>query len=210
MKNKKGNVAVIAIIIVIVAITAGAIGYLFAMTRTQAPVQQTATTQPTTPVAQTQPVVQSTTPTTQPAAQNTSVDETLNWQTYTNSKMGYTLKYPLEYVPNPPVDQYGAENVSFINKDGATFNVTVDYDLNGGIGLATDPTPDKDSIISGPSDIKISGVVAKEYKIKNSDNTTADYVFVSSNNKMYIVDNKGYNSNDVIFNKIISSFKFTK
>src|SRR3989339_65020 len=27
----------------------------------------------------------------------TTVDETANWQTYTNSKFGYTIKYPTEF-----------------------------------------------------------------------------------------------------------------
>lgn len=45
MKNKKGNVAIIAIIIAIVAINAGVIGWLLA-SRNQVPVQQMAATQP--------------------------------------------------------------------------------------------------------------------------------------------------------------------
>jgi hypothetical protein len=45
MKNKKGNVAVIALIIVIVAITAGAIGWIFAK-KAQEPSQKAVVTQP--------------------------------------------------------------------------------------------------------------------------------------------------------------------
>ena len=68
MKNKKGNVAVITIIVVIVAITAGVVGWLLAK-NSQAPapqsiaVQQPATTTPVT--QQTQPAVQQTAPTSQ-------------------------------------------------------------------------------------------------------------------------------------------------
>ena len=47
MKNKRGNVVVIVIIIVIVAITASVVTWLVA-TKTQAPIQQVAVTQPTT------------------------------------------------------------------------------------------------------------------------------------------------------------------
>ncbi len=64
MKNKQGNVAVIALIVVIVAITASVITWLIA-TRTQAPAPQVAVSQPTAPVAQMQPVAKPTTPTTQ-------------------------------------------------------------------------------------------------------------------------------------------------
>lgn len=61
MKNKKGNVAIIAIIIMIVAITAGVVGYLFAK-KTQAPVAAPVVTQPVsiTQVPVTQPAVQPT------------------------------------------------------------------------------------------------------------------------------------------------------
>ena len=63
MKNKKGNVAVIALIIVIVAITIGVITWLVA-TKSQAPAQQAVVIQPA-PVAKTQPVAQPTAPATQ-------------------------------------------------------------------------------------------------------------------------------------------------
>ncbi|MDD5464630.1 MAG: hypothetical protein PHP62_05775 [Candidatus Moranbacteria bacterium] len=52
MKNKKGNAAVIAIIIVIVAITAGIVGWMFAK-KSQAPDQQKVATQPTSITKQT-------------------------------------------------------------------------------------------------------------------------------------------------------------
>ena len=65
MKNKKGNVMVIAIIIVIVAITAGVLGWLFAA-KSQAPSAQTIS-QSTTPQTPTQPAVQVAEPATQSA-----------------------------------------------------------------------------------------------------------------------------------------------
>lgn len=54
MKNKKGNVAVITVIVVIVAITAGVVGWMFAK-KSQAPAPQINAIQPT---AQTTPVAQ--------------------------------------------------------------------------------------------------------------------------------------------------------
>lgn len=79
-KTQKGNVAVIAVIIMIVAITAGVVGYLFAK-KVQTPTEKAVATQPS---AQTQQVQQPT----QPA------DETANWQTYSNAKYGFEFKYP--------------------------------------------------------------------------------------------------------------------
>jgi len=65
MQNKKGNTAVIAIILMIVVITVGVSGWMFAK-KSQAPVPKVTLPQQTVPVAQTQPIVQ---PTTQPAVQ---------------------------------------------------------------------------------------------------------------------------------------------
>lgn len=73
MKNKKGNVAVIALIIVVVAITAGVIGFLFAK-KTQAPTQQTTVAQSAKQLAQTiAPISQST-------------DTTENWKLLSGNK----------------------------------------------------------------------------------------------------------------------------
>lgn len=85
MKNKRGNVAVIAIIIVIVAITTGVITWLIS-TKSQAPVQQ-ATTQPV--VAQ----LSATAPT--PAAvtqQPTQPKQELI--TYKNDKLKFSFQLP--------------------------------------------------------------------------------------------------------------------
>ena len=80
MKNKRGNVAVIAIIIVIVAITASVITWIVA-TKSQAPVQQAVVNQPT-PDTKTKPI-------SQPAQVDTSSD----WKMYT-SNLGFSFEYP--------------------------------------------------------------------------------------------------------------------
>ncbi|HEX8974355.1 MAG TPA: hypothetical protein VF817_02605 [Patescibacteria group bacterium] len=95
MKNKRGNVAVIAIIIAIVAIAAGVVGWMFAK-KSQTPVTQTTATQQVT----TQPNVS----TTQPAEQTTPAVQSDNatsiatipadWKTYTGSKYGFSVSYP--------------------------------------------------------------------------------------------------------------------
>lgn len=73
----------IALIIVIVAITTGVITWLVA-TKTQAPIQQSAVTQPEL-VTKTQPKVQS-----------LPVDESTNWKTYIYNELELSLKYPPE------------------------------------------------------------------------------------------------------------------
>lgn len=68
----------------------------------------------------------------QPTSQLTAADETLNWKTYTNTKYGYSVKYPDDFEvdeltgltviykgekfvpsPNSPLDPYGP--LSFSN-----------------------------------------------------------------------------------------------
>jgi len=96
MENKKGNIVVVAIIIVIVAITFGAIGWLIAR-KTQAPVQniQTAAPQPSMPVVQTQPntTISETTPATQPET-TPSTNNLQNNITQANNKVAifFTIK----------------------------------------------------------------------------------------------------------------------
>jgi hypothetical protein len=79
MKTQKGNVVVIAAIIVIVAVTAGIIGWMFAK-NSQAPTSQSGSIRPT--------------------AQLTPKDETSNWKTYRNEVYGYEIQYPSYWVKN--------------------------------------------------------------------------------------------------------------
>ena len=90
MKSKQGNVAVIALIVGIIAITASVIFWLIA-SKMQIPAPQAVTTQLITPVVKKQPA-----PAPQPAAQPASIDETVNWKMYSDTKYGFELKTPKE------------------------------------------------------------------------------------------------------------------
>jgi hypothetical protein len=96
-QNKKGNIAVTTIIIVIVAITAGIIGWMFAK-KSQAPISQ--------------PTIQ---PITQETASGTKAIEkidTSNWELYQNIKFGYEIKYPDDWeigtLNNVPAKDFSA------------------------------------------------------------------------------------------------------
>ena len=106
MKNKKGNVAVIAIIIVIVAITAGVVGWLVAR-KSQAPVVNQPAVQPITQTPVVQPAQQSTAaPVGQKQTEEEQKTQTIakenkdalaipaDWKTYTNTKFNFEFKYP--------------------------------------------------------------------------------------------------------------------
>jgi hypothetical protein len=84
MKNKKGNVAVIALIVVIVIITAGVVGWMFAK-KQQISTPQAMMSQPGTPVAQTQPTT-------------LSADKAVGLQTYQNDEYGFKFQYPQDWT----------------------------------------------------------------------------------------------------------------
>lgn len=105
MKNKKGNVAVIVIIIAVVALAAGIISWKFAK-KSPAPIE--------------------TKPTAQPVPQNKVTDEsadlpatasaTEGWQTYRNEKYGFEFKYPKDFYDIGELDGLYAYQKYFSNK----------------------------------------------------------------------------------------------
>lgn len=126
MKNKKGNVAVIALIIVIVAITASVVTWLVA-TKSQAPIQQVAVTQPA-PVSQTQQ--------TAPVAKPTAPASTA--LVYIDKLNGYQVSLPSDWTSYKVIDgdfllPTSDKNWTANNKAeegyGAVFSIIV-YSLN--------------------------------------------------------------------------------
>ncbi len=87
MKNKRGNVAMIALIIVIVAITTGVITWLVA-TKTQAPVQQAVVAQPVVPTA---PVQQAQTT----ASMAQSIAKQQEGPIFNDPQIGFSLNLPV-------------------------------------------------------------------------------------------------------------------
>jgi len=128
-QTQKGNTALVAVIVIVVAIAAGAIGWILAR-NSQTPVQQTATTQPTTPKSTipTQPVAQT------PIAQPTT-DKTTGWNTYTNKRYGYTISYPKNWFVDTTysedaITQRGdPSNADFIGGDTNWSNYKGSFDL---------------------------------------------------------------------------------
>ena len=85
-----GNTSLVILIVLVVAIVAGGIGFMLAR-KTEVPTKK--------PVAMQQPVAQ--------PAQSVAprvTDETANWKVYTNSKLGISFKYPTDWKINMPND----------------------------------------------------------------------------------------------------------
>ncbi|EKE18661.1 MAG: hypothetical protein ACD_9C00268G0008 [uncultured bacterium] len=114
MKNKKGNVAVIAIIIVIVAITASVITWLVA-TKSQAPVQKEVANK-SVPVLQTQQTMQQSSAT-QSATNVIPSDESLAWTIYEMEGFEYSFNYPSKIYSS---ETKGNELIGF-GDDGFVF-----------------------------------------------------------------------------------------
>ena len=122
MKNKKGNVAVIAIIIVIVAITTGVITWLVA-TNSQAPVQQAVVTQPA-PVAKTQPTTQ---PITQPTQDPTSLSK--NGQVKADNAVCQSYSNVLSKYGDIKYDTLSSEGI-ILDSRGAVCSIAVKKDTS--------------------------------------------------------------------------------
>jgi len=186
MKNKKGNVVVIAIIVAIVAITAGVIGFLLAK-KIQAPVVE--------PAAQT-PVTQ-------------SADETTDWKTYTNTQYGYEFKYPSNYNIEQPTQIKDVVVIHIPKKQEYMqiqfFNTEPkinDYEPLGA-QLAGD------SLLGGKKSLKYhtEKPIILEGTLKDIPYT--DYVVVLSKSSYLEISYYGHNNVEASFEKILSTFKFT-
>lgn len=99
MKNKKGNVAVTVILIVIVAITAGIIGWMFAK-KSQVPAPISIKSQKTQPQAIQQK------------------NETADWKIYTSSTFNFSVSLPKDWKAVYPNDGtlYDLSNDTFNNE----------------------------------------------------------------------------------------------
>lgn len=113
MKNKKGNIAIISVIVAVAAITAGIVGWMLAK-KSQVPVQQTTITQPPTPAAQTQPTAPVAEPKTEPVVQLSEQPNTAEFNKYFSEiSLG---KMPIGSKQISPPDNVPTKTNVFSNK----------------------------------------------------------------------------------------------
>ncbi len=204
LEPKKNNIVPIVIIIVIVAITAGVIGFLLAK-KTQAPATE--------PAAQTSEVktasdVQK--PVVQPAETTQSVDETASWKTYTNAKYGFEFKYPADLITKE--DLSGTVfGVSFSDKNGMkndqiAINQYKASELPSINSLIQQIKKDR-LALSEPSEYLVSGI--KGLQIIENAPVPQYKVFIEKDSFTYIFSIANESPRLSEFNKILSTFKFT-
>lgn len=125
MKNKKGNILVITSIVVVVAITAGIIGYIFAQK-----------TQKSDEVKIDEQKAQTAKPVTQ-----LDVDDLSDWQTYSDKEYGFSIKYPKSYelkmskeygVSFGPIGFSAPAPLSIISFK-PTLDISLDFSIDSGM-----------------------------------------------------------------------------
>lgn len=207
-KNNAKLVIVIAIIVAIVAITAGVIGFLLAK-KTQAPAEKPVAAQP---VAQT-------------------ADETVGWKTYTNNAYNYEIRYPVDwYISDNKFAAKGSESKTISNYENPDQYTQTSLDQQA-------PAKPSDFIAAGIS-VEITNDSLDKFCVTNEavkvlkrteqtingtnfilcDEITMDHPsgieiirrIFKNDNKIYNLSyvKKGIVSEDTL-NKILATFKFT-
>jgi hypothetical protein len=139
---------------------------------------------------------------------STIFDETANWKTYTNTKFGYSLKYPADKFTD-----CSEEDVFMLNCPNG--------EGRPDFGISTDtsspsPEPYKDYFDSTTEAIKVGNIDGTRYtnRLKSQDipNVTQiaysrlpDYIMLSHNGRYFSIS---YNDYQMV-SPILSTFKFT-
>ena len=217
MKNKKGNVVMVALIIAIVAMTAGVLGWMFAK-KSQAPFQkEVATTQQVTPtpVTQTQSIGRPVSPATQPIGQSAPISTKNN---YANAKGRYSFTCPTNWKC---LDDNSINSI--FSPSGSSENISGGVEVQDYASL--DDYMNTETVASNtssPISVVIDGVAGIERHFSGGPGAMmsleSDSVSLFKDGKVYNIyinwDNT-QNSNEITdaklaFKKVIDSFKFTK
>lgn len=218
-KNNAKLVIVIAIIVAIVAITAGVIGFLLAK-KTQAPATAPVVAQPAAQTSEAKTASDVQKPVVQPAETTQSADETTGWKTYTNNRVNYQFEYPasgltlaidetIKYPSTKAGDSKTEDLVQFAT-DKTSYSIQTEIGIN------------HDSIESWIKDTNVSnadGNISLYTKTfiggKVAYTSKAGLVtYVYNNGNIYsIIARSGIapsnDKNDSIYSHLLSTFKFT-
>ena len=158
----------------------------------------------------------------------TTVDETANWQTYTNSKFGYTIKYPTEFdLVNTLYDRLAKQTTSkdewvFIDKN----KIGIDTYLDGGdwpqpyLQIISNEREIESLKTNNPNSVETEITFAGEQAIKTiltkPDDFAGKYsgaIRLNHGGNGFIIswrNTDAQNSHDSEVDQILSTFEFTK
>lgn len=199
----------IALIVVIVVITAGVVGWMFAK-KSQAPAPQTELIKPTAPVAQKQPTASSEV---QPQTTNMPAD----WKAYQDKELGYEFFYPSGWkLADPPADPK-SYNITIFKDDGSSIQIV---NVANGYGKNADGSvSNRESVLKkisvGDDKISIGGGTGYFYVNESKDGPNPTVYLVGNKQILLMSYNIFYpnktplSEDEKLFKQIISNFKFT-
>lgn len=152
-------------------------------------------------------------------------DPTANWKTYTNNEMGFTIKYPSDWVekldPQGGVDSiYDPVSISPVKSNGdTTINIPFRYvdisaykSASSAAESATNyltNNPAYNSVDSKRKTILLNGMSAEMF-IQSGEGGRGYTIVVSNGSSVaWINISSAYPTNDSAINQILSTFKFT-
>lgn len=193
MQTAKGLTSILIVVVAIIVILTGTVGYL---TLIRKPVALPTPTPKPTQVSQTP---ESPTPTPQ--------DETANWQTYTNADLGYSIKYPVGWQ----VDENGLQNslskeviISPVDAEPFTSYLSISIDQRP-LDLIRQVHSSSQAPIFIEKEISFAGQSAFQYTTANADSAE---IYIEHEGQVFLVSTSKFSSNEV--QQSFSSFRFTK
>ncbi|MEK7502554.1 MAG: PsbP-related protein [Patescibacteria group bacterium] len=164
-------------------------------------------------------------PTEVSAKAGTSIDETANWKTYTNTKYDYSIKYPQSWnIQSPGGGQFGdecksadgnSEIIELASKDHKSCGFLGDYVPSDHVEIIIRASSTPYSEIPGLEKITVAGQTATKYKFtKDSEGPapTATIISFGRNNtsySIYIQQPRIGVDYDPFLDQILSTFQFT-
>ena len=129
----------------------------------------------------------------------TPTDQTADWKTYINSGYGFEIKYPKDISFRE--DVYDSNSLQVIFSDGKNNVFVADAEKTSKMNINYNQVVDKTSAING-----VSGKIIKLITASNDE----CYSVIAEKGDMTYSFNDDCKIDGALFNKILSTFKFTK
>ncbi|MCX6763587.1 MAG: hypothetical protein NTZ97_02545 [Candidatus Moranbacteria bacterium] len=206
MKNKKGNIALVAIIIAALAITISTITWII-VKKNQIPIQP----QPIAPTAQTGTQTDNST--------SVSAEENISWQPYTNVKNDFGFQYPGGWIIAEKYNKYGTADGIMVKVGGAVSEDTPPFTMSVTIHPVVYPSSkkafDAQILLSlkrntdhKMTELQFNGYDAVRYF--DSGIFKTNNIVLSGKNNVLVISYLTEKEDDPVIKKMLSTFKLLK